>query len=99
MIQCNTVRPGIECEFMAASGCMYDGNTCYQVHEECEGCANVVEFKAGKFCSVYAEPAAQWELGICSFATHKRYVPASKGAISTNPLKASKRAAGGRGTK
>ena len=95
MIACNTVRPGVECEFMAAHGCNYDGGTCYQVNEICEGCSNVVEFKSGKFCAVYAEPAAQWELGICSFASHQRYVPSAKGAISTNPLKASKRAAGG----
>jgi hypothetical protein len=94
-MQCNTVRPGAECEFMRPIGCSYEGATCYQIADECDGCANVVEFKAGKFCKVYAEPAARWELGICAFATHQRYEAASKGAISTNPLKASKRAAGG----
>ena len=95
MISCTTVRPGTGCHFMAASGCAFDGGTCYQVVEQCEGCANVVEFKAGKFCTSYAEPEAQWSLGICPTATHQRYVPSAKGAISTNPLKASKRAAGG----
>jgi hypothetical protein len=94
MIACTTVRPGVDCLFMAASGCSFEGGTCNQLDEQCEGCANVVEYKAGKFCNVYAEPSAQWEQGICAFATHQRYVPSAKGAISTNPLKASKRAAG-----
>jgi len=92
MIACNTVRPGTPCEFMVASGCSFDGSTCYQIPEQCTGCGNVVELAAGKFCAVYAEPAAQWEGGICAFATHQRYVPGVKGTISTNPLKASKRA-------
>jgi len=95
MIACTTVRPGHDCYFMAAHGCSFDGGTCSQVVDECEGCGNSADFKAGTFCSVYADPAAQWEKGICPFATHQRYVPSAKGAISTNPLKASKRAAGG----
>ena len=95
-MQCNTVRPGVSCEFMSAAGCNFDIGTCHQIVEDCEGCTHVQEQKSGKFCEVYPEPAAQWEGGICPVASHRRYVPSSSEVISTNPLKASKRAAGGR---
>ena len=81
---------------MSAAGCTYEAGTCHQIADDCEGCAHVVEQKSGKFCEAYPEPAAQWEQGICPFASHQRYVPSAKEVISTNPLKASKRAGGRR---
>lgn len=95
-IQCNTVRPGFACGFMSAGGCTFEIGTCQQIVEKCEGCTHTLELKSGKFCEVYPSPAAQWEGGICPFASHQRFVPTSKEIISTNPLKASKRAAGTR---
>ncbi len=95
-LKCNTVRPGFACEFMSAAGCTFDVGTCHQTVEDCGECAHIAELKSGKFCGIYPEPAAQWEQGICPFATHRRYVPSAQQIISTNPLKASKRAAGRR---
>ena len=67
-----------------------------EIHENCEGCANVEDRDGKKFCVKYVDPAFHWENDqICAFATHvKREVKVVKKAI--NPLKASKRAAGKR---
>ncbi len=67
-----------------------------EIHENCEGCAQIEEVDGKKFCQKYIDPAFHWENGqVCAFATHvKREVKVVKKII--NPLKASKRAAGRR---
>ena len=63
--------------------------------EQCEGCERVVETNNVKFCKTYAFPDAKWRLGICNFATHKK-VEIAVSTIKVNPLKAAKRASGGK---
>lgn len=57
----------------------------------CEGCERIATAEEQKTCTVYANPAAKWRLGICNLATHvKPEVKTVK--VRINPLKASKRA-------
>lgn len=92
-MKCNTVRPGVECPFMKAAGCTYDGGSCRPVVEDCLGCERIIEFSGQQYCSSYPEPENQWSMGICNFATHRRMSGATGEVLSSNPLKASKRAA------
>jgi hypothetical protein len=87
---CASVKEGIECFFMNKDGCQFNGGSCHQIIEECEGCLKVKEFPTGKYCLSFPEPAVKWRIGICNMATH---VKASNGKASDkiNPLKASKR--------
>ncbi len=65
------------------------------VIDKCEGCERIVEANNNKYCQTFAFPDAKWRLGICNFATHKKpeIVVAT---IKVNPLKAAKRASGGK---
>lgn len=90
MIECVTIKPGIQCSFMRKTGCSFNGGACREVAEQCEGCGYVTEYENGKYCQLYADPAMKWIFGRCNFATHvKTEIQAS--AQRLNPLKASKR--------
>ena len=87
---CTTIRPGVDCPFMKASGCSYNGGTCHSTVEQCQGCSRTVEFSTGWYCTVCPEPALKWQRGRCNMATHvTAAVVENKQKI--NPLKASKR--------
>lgn len=94
-MQCQTVKTGKECTFMAAIGCTYIGRTCYPVVEGCEGCNRTVTLTSGKYCSTYADPRVKWDMGSCNFATHVKIEGKVEEVKMKNPLKASKKAAGG----
>jgi hypothetical protein len=92
-MQCQTLKPGVECLFMKKTGCGYNGARCYTVVENCEGCTRVMEVEAGKFCMSFPYPAQKWQSAGCSMATHaKKAIKPEQQKI--NPLKASKRNAG-----
>ena len=89
---CTTTREGLECAFMTAKGCSFNGGTCHPAIESCEGCERTVAAGDLLYCKSYPDPAAKWRYGACNFATHiKGQV---KEAAKLNPIKASKRAAG-----
>jgi hypothetical protein len=90
-MKCETVLPGTECSFWSKQGCVFEGNSCKLVVEECQGCGRVVDSTVGLVCSVYPAPAKKWAAGLCNFATHKKVELASVEA-KVNPLKASKKA-------
>lgn len=92
-MQCETLKRGVECIFMKKTGCSYNSGQCYPIVENCEGCARVVEFEAGIFCSNFPNPAQKWQRGSCSMSSHVKKAPAAA-EQKINPLKASKRAAG-----
>ena len=76
-------------------GMMYNGALFQPVIDKCEGCARIREFEGSNYCSSYPMPSGKWSLGICNFSTHARTAQAAQGKV--NPLKASKRAAKGKG--
>ncbi|MDR2488340.1 MAG: PxxKW family cysteine-rich protein [Desulfovibrio sp.] len=78
-----------------AEGMMYNGALFQAVIDKCEGCARVRDFEGTQYCSSYPMPASKWSLGNCNFSTHTRVVQTAQGKV--NPLKASKRAAKGKG--
>jgi hypothetical protein len=63
--------------------------------ENCEGCERVTEGSIGQVCTAYPAPAKKWADGICNFATHVK-VEIKSEELKINPLKASKKAAGGK---
>jgi len=87
---CQTIKEGADCFFMSQSGCQFNGGSCHEIIEQCDGCQKIQELSAGKFCISFPDPTIKWRSGICSMATH---VIASKdnGNGKINPLKASKR--------
>lgn len=87
---CNSVKTGVECFFMTDSGCKFNGGSCHQIVEQCEGCQKVKEFPTGKYCLVFPEPSLKWRIGTCSMATHVK-AASVKTTAKINPLKASKR--------
>ncbi len=92
-MQCNTTRPGTECLFMGKNGCTFIGGTCFEVVEQCEGCARIITLDTGRFCAVYPHPAMKWRRGLCNFATHvKKEIEKDASGKKINPLKAAKRA-------
>lgn len=94
MLECMTVKKGMKCPFMTAKGCNFNGGTCHLIVEQCEGCANIMETEAGKYCRICPDPAAKWRLGRCNFATHVKNGNGKNGNGKwINPLKASKRKA------
>lgn len=93
-MQCQTVKIGKECTFMAAAGCTYIGRSCYPVIENCEGCNRIVTLQSGKYCTTYADPKVKWALGSCNFGTHVKIETKQEEVKMKNPLKASKKAAG-----
>ena len=103
-MQCTTIKAGHECTFMSTAGCSFGApsETCQTIVPQCEGvgveadgpCPNIQEFPTGKYCSAYASPASKWQFGLCNMGRHVKIKEAAKKKI--NPLKASKKAAGGR---
>lgn len=92
-MQCQTVQTGTECTFWSKQGCVFPGNTCQTIVEDCEGCDRITEGSIGKVCSTCPSPALKWEDGLCNFATHRK-VEITSEQQRVNPLKASKKAAG-----
>lgn len=90
---CQTIKAGTACVFMTKKGCGFNGGSCYQIIDKCEGCAKILEHPTGKYCMVYPDPASKWAVGGCSAATHLKKAIAGEDQ-KINPLKASKR--GGR---
>ena len=87
---CTTIRPGVDCPFMKASGCSYNGGTCHTIVEQCQGGSRTAEFATGWYCTACPEPALKWQRGQCNMATHiTSAVVENKQKI--NPIKASKR--------
>lgn len=92
-MQCQTVRPGVECFFWKKSGCSHQGNSCNQIVEQCQGCSNIIEFEGEHFCRRYPNPEAKWLIGKCNLATHIQIEEPKVEQKAINPLKASKRMA------
>jgi hypothetical protein len=90
-MNCGTVKAGTDCAFMTKAGCGYNGGSCSQIVEQCNGCSRMVELPAGKFCGSYPNPALKWKTGHCNFATHVKKETQSQQQAKVNPLKASKR--------
>ena len=91
---CKTTKEGTECFFMSKSGCTYNGGTCLEVVEKCEGCEKIMEIEGKKYCLLAPQPDLKWNVGDCNLATHiKREV---KKEQVINALKASKRKAAGK---
>lgn len=90
-MQCQTVQPGVECNFWSKNGCTFEGNACHNVVEACEGCERIVDSSIGPVCTNYPAPEKKWAGGLCNFATHQK-VQIQNIDQKINPLKASKRA-------
>ena len=90
-MNCATVKAGTECAFMTKSGCGYNGGSCHQIVNECEGCQRVVELPGGRYCNSYPNPSSKWKTNHCNFATHAKLASQSQQQAKVNPLKASKR--------
>ena len=86
---CTTVREGMECPFMKAQGCAYNGGICHEVVEECDGCKRTLEYSTGWYCTSCPEPFIKWKNGNCNLASHVTMTV--KESAKLNPLKASKR--------
>lgn len=94
-MKCVTEKKGAECAFMSLKGCNFNGGHCHRVVDDCHGCSRAETFETGTFCKVVPHPAVKWNVGSCNFATHVSRNVAEK-SQKINPLKASKRAAGGK---
>ena len=92
---CDSVKAGSECAFMTKKGCSYNGGSCHEIVEKCEGCGKIIVYAEKKYCSVYPDPASKWAMGGCRTATHIKKASVDQ-TQKVNPLKASKRAAHGR---
>jgi len=88
---CTTVRNGVDCPFMTAKGCSYNGGICHEIVEQCEGCNRKSEYGDGWYCTSTPEPMMKWKNGNCNLATHVATIAKTK-TQKINPLKASKRA-------
>ncbi|MCJ7830415.1 MAG: PxxKW family cysteine-rich protein [Desulfobacterales bacterium] len=88
-MKCTTVKSGIECPFMAAKGCSYNGGSCHETVEKCNGCNRTLEYSSGWYCAACPDPSLKWKIGKCNMASHVSEAAAAKAKI--NPLKASKR--------
>jgi len=89
-LHCETVKAGLECVFMTKSGCGFNGGSCHEIVENCEGCDRILDLPSGKYCRTYPDPALKWKNGRCNFATHVK-TGSGKTSVKINPLKASKR--------
>jgi predicted amidophosphoribosyltransferase len=87
---CTTIRNGVECTFMTAQGCSYNGGLCHETVETCNGCNRVQEFSSGWYCTACPEPSLKWKNGNCNLASHVTIEKAGA-KQKINPLKASKR--------
>jgi uncharacterized protein DUF6811 len=88
---CTTIRNGVECAFMSANGCTYNGGLCHEIIENCNGCNRASEFSSGWYCTACPEPSVKWKNGNCNLASHITRENNGK-KVKINPLKASKRA-------
>lgn len=91
---CQTTRKGQECAFMTKDGCVYNGGSCYQIVESCNGCSRVVSYETGWYCGKCPEPEKKWKNGNCNLATHIADESAKAKNAKVNPIKASKRGGG-----
>jgi hypothetical protein len=93
---CTTTKKGIECFFMSKKGCSFLGGKCHEIVPQCEGCGHILVCDSQKYCKACPDPAAKWQFGPCNLATHvqRKLVTDVK---KVNPLKASKKAALGKG--
>jgi hypothetical protein len=89
-MKCTTVRKGMECAFMTAKGCGYNGGVCHEIVEQCKGCSRTLEIASGWYCTACPEPTTKWKNGNCNLATHAGSSMA-EATQKINPLKASKR--------
>ncbi|MCD6153702.1 MAG: PxxKW family cysteine-rich protein [Syntrophobacterales bacterium] len=89
---CQTIKAGIECAFMTKKGCGFNGGSCHQIIDKCEGCNKIIEYATGKYCMIYPNPAGKWAIGGCPSASHIKNDAGARDQ-KINPLKASKRAA------
>ena len=87
---CSTVREGMECPFMTAQGCNYNGGICHEITEQCKGCNRETQYASGWYCSACPDPTLKWKNGNCNLASHVSTVENAK-KQKINPLKASKR--------
>ncbi len=87
---CKTVRKGMECPFMTAKGCTYNGGICHEITENCSGCNRTIQYDSGWYCAVSPDPQIKWKTGNCNLATHVKSEAADVSS-KVNPLKASKR--------
>lgn len=87
---CATIRKGIECPFMEANGCSYNGGICHETIEKCYGCNRNKKYASGWFCIAYPDPSLKWKNGKCNLATNIVSESTEKNQ-KINPLKASKR--------
>ncbi|APG25532.1 MULTISPECIES: PxxKW family cysteine-rich protein [Syntrophotalea] len=94
-MKCETIQPGTECTFWTKNGCIFEGNSCQPIVEECQGCERIVDSSIGQVCSACPSPARKWAQGLCNIATHKK-VEIVTANQKINPLKASKKASGGK---
>ena len=94
-MQCQTVLPGTECTFWSKQGCIFEGGSCQVVVEDCQGCERIVDGSIGQVCSVAPSPQVKWAQGLCNMATHRK-VEIKTVETKVNPLKASKKASGGK---
>ena len=90
---CATVKAGAECGFMTKAGCGFNGGSCHQIVEQCEGCQRITELPAGRYCNSYPNPSLKWKTSMCNFATHAKQAAQTQQA-KVNPIKASKRGSG-----
>ena len=87
---CTTIKEGMECPFMTAKGCSYNGGICHEIVEQCKGCNRTTELSAGWYCSACPDPSIKWKNGNCNLASHVA-MAVSNQKTKINPLKASKR--------
>ena len=87
---CTTAKEGLECPFMTANGCSFNGGICHEIIEPCQGCNRKTEHTSGWYCTACPDPSVRWKNGNCNLATHLTSASA-KGKSKVNPLKASKR--------
>ena len=92
-MQCQTIKKDKECYFWTTTGCNQELGQCSNLVEKCEGCSRIEEMPTGQYCTVYAQPAEQWALGLCNMATHIK-LESDETQKMLNPLKASKRGSG-----
>ena len=91
-MNCETIKDGTECAFMSKKGCGFNGGTCYEITENCQGCDRSKEYKTGWYCASVPDPKIKWRRDDCNLATHVS-AKAKEKQQKVNPLKASKRAA------
>ncbi|MBU2055794.1 MAG: PxxKW family cysteine-rich protein [Proteobacteria bacterium] len=88
---CQTIKSGVECGFMMKKGCGFNGGSCHEIIDKCEGCNKVIVCETGRFCRVYPDPAGKWRAAKCPTASNMK-LEVKETAQKINPLKASKRA-------